>query len=51
MDKDFFEQIMCNSCGGMKKLIINGKEIPEDNWFEELKKQDIMIACDLGCIC
>lgn len=40
-----FKQEMCTDCAGMKRLIIDGKEIPPRDWMLH------GFACDIGCIC
>ena len=39
------KQVFCKKCGGLKRLIVNGKEIPPEKWIQ------YGMALDIGCIC
>ncbi len=39
------KQVFCPGCGGMTKLLVDGKEVPPSDWSK------YGMACDIGCIC
>lgn len=44
-DEHQIRQVLCPKCGGMKKLVVDGKPVDPMKWT------DYGFAADLGCIC